>query len=105
MVEPVTAFVVSTLAGLGVNFLSFISKKSKDSIKKLFSEDELEAVLKQAYEDFKDNCLKSDGTKDEKILLQVFQEFFADKKIAYEFQMVFEGKEDEVDFNQSEVME
>lgn len=53
MVEPLTTFVVSTLAGLGVNFLSFISKKSKDSIKKLFSEDELEAVLKQAYEDFK----------------------------------------------------
>ena len=62
------------------------------AIKTLFSEDQLKSILNQAYRDFKESYTKDGSEKEEKILLQVFEEFFADKRIIYEFQLVFAGK-------------
>lgn len=87
------------LIGAAVNLLSFLTKKSKNAIQTHFSKDQLKSVLNQAYSDFKASYTKEGSEKQEKILLQVFEEFFADKRIIYEFQLVFEGKAGQVDFD------
>lgn len=80
MQDPISAFIVSTLTGVAVNFLSLISKKAVKGLKALFSEDELKSVLNQAFLEFKESYIKEDGSKDEKVLLEVFNEFFSDEK-------------------------
>ena len=99
MPDPVSTYVLSTLAGLAVHFLSFISKKTIKSIKDLFSENELISILDQAFIEFRENCIKGKGAKEEKILLKVFEDFFTDDRTNLEFQQVFEGHSDTVDFN------
>ncbi|NIM14103.1 MAG: hypothetical protein GTO45_18830, partial [Candidatus Aminicenantes bacterium] len=54
-------------------------------------------VLEKAYLEFKKSIPKENKEKEEEKLLQVFEKFFADDRIIYEFQSAFEGKGDEVD--------
>jgi len=89
----------SLLGGLAVNFLTAVTKGTVKGLKKLFPGDELKLLLNRAYSDFKASYTKEGREKEEKILLQVFEDFFTDKRIIYEFQLVFEGKAGQVDFD------
>ncbi|MCP5101738.1 MAG: hypothetical protein GY950_00080, partial [bacterium] len=99
MMEPISVIIGSTLTGLAVNFLSFVSKKSVDGLRELFSEDQLKSVLNRAFSDFKEDYVTAGGTADEEKLLKVFEDFFKDKRAVGEFQMVFAARRDDVDFN------
>ncbi len=90
MLEPI-------LVGLAVNLLSFISKKSKDSLKQLFSQDELESMLDQAFLEFKESSAKDKDKTDEEILKEVFELFFTHKETIEEFKQVFEAQSERVD--------
>ncbi len=89
----------SLLGGLAVNFLTAVTKGTVKGLKKLFTGDELKTLLNQAYSDFKESYTKEGSNKEEKILVQVFEDFFMDKRIIYEFQLVLQGKAGQVDFD------
>jgi len=63
------------LMGLAVDLLKSIPKKAVNGIKDLFSEDELIAVLKQAFIDFRESCIENGGKKEDKVLLAPFFTF------------------------------
>ncbi|MDQ1352955.1 MAG: hypothetical protein QG657_3261 [Acidobacteriota bacterium] len=87
------------LTGLAVRFLAFAAKKTVKAIGDLVSEDEAKAVLAQAFLEFKESSVEGKGAKDEKILLEVFTDFFTDDRTVGEFQLVFGAQGEKVDFN------
>lgn len=87
------------LTGLAVRFLAFAAKKTVKAIGDLVSEGEAKAVLAQAFMEFKESSVGGKGAKDEKILLEVFKEFFIDDRTVGEFQLVFDAQGEKVDFN------
>ncbi|NIM15132.1 MAG: NACHT domain-containing protein [Candidatus Aminicenantes bacterium] len=86
--------VETILAGLAINFLTAVTKGTVKGLKK----NEMKALLKGAYGEF-EHSLKDKGKTDEETLLQVFEKFFTDNRLTYEFQLIFAGKGNQVDFN------
>ncbi len=101
MPEPITLSViaVSALTGLAGDFLKGVAKKSAAGLKELFKGDESRAILNDAFQEFKVYCFNENSSTEEKILLQVFAEFFTDDRTIREFQLVFAGQSHQVDFN------
>jgi hypothetical protein len=101
MPEPITLSViaVSALTALAGDFLKGVAKKSARGLKELFKGDETRAVLNDAFQEFKAYCFNENSSTEEKILLQVFAEFFTDDRTIREFQLVFAGQSHQVDFN------
>jgi hypothetical protein len=100
MPEPVTTVIaVGALAGMAGNFLTAVSKGAVKNIKSLFSQDELTAVLNAAFGNFKESYIGDGGTKDEKALIEIFDRFFSDERTVMQFQPVFTGTGDTVDFD------
>ena len=87
------------LTGLAVRFVASVAKKAFPAIRDLFSEDEAKAILAQAFLEFKESSIEGKCAKDEKILLEVFEEFFTDDRTAGEFRLVFDAQGEKVDFN------
>ncbi len=101
MPGPITLSVVAVgaLTALAGDFLNKVAKKSAAGLEKLFKGDESREVLNEAFLEFKDYCFKENNSSEEKILLQVFAEFFSDDRTIREFQLVFAGQSHQVDFN------
>ncbi|MCU0290112.1 MAG: NACHT domain-containing protein, partial [Acidobacteria bacterium] len=90
----------SILMGLAVRFAACIAKKTGEAFRDLFSEGEAKSILNQAFMEFKEKAiLENKNAQDEKVLLEVFEQFFNDDRTIINFQTVFDGQSREVDFN------
>ncbi|MCP4158223.1 MAG: hypothetical protein GY757_61555 [bacterium] len=90
--------VEKVMSGLTVKFLAYITKNTLEGIKGLFSGDQRAIVLDSAFEEFRNNC-GSDENKNDEILVEAFREFFNEGRVKTEFQQVFTGQGEKVDFS------
>ncbi|HLP60097.1 MAG TPA: hypothetical protein VK186_14755, partial [Candidatus Deferrimicrobium sp.] len=100
MIELLSMATSSFLTKLAVRFVTCFAKKTGEAFRNLFSEDEAKVVLAQAFMEFKESAIfESKGAKDEKVLLEIFEEFLSDDRALREFQWVFDAQSQKLDFN------
>jgi len=90
----------ATLVKLGATILAGAAKKTIEAIRNMVSDNEAKAIVNRAFMEFRENVLaEGKRTKDEKVLLEVFEEFFTDDRAIREFQFVFDAQSEKVDFD------
>jgi len=88
----------SKLARLALDFITSATKETEE-MKNLFPPNRLKSLLNQAFWDFNENYTRYGSEKEDKILLQVFEGLFTNKRMMDEFQLVLERKGEQVDLD------
>ncbi|MGE5343213.1 MAG: NACHT domain-containing protein [Candidatus Omnitrophota bacterium] len=97
--DPISGWAIGILTKLGASLIVSVGKKTGNAVRELFSEDDAQKILNQAFLEFKESAIiEGLADKDEKILVDVFERFFTDDRTIRELQLVFEAQSQAVDF-------